>query len=74
MLFEAATLETAYLYYAITNSFCQYTPRAGFEPATVSLHFIHYFRNGVDYIIFSALGGIEALPPCEIHRSTPLKG
>ena len=26
-------------------------PRVGFEPTTFSLHAIHYFHNGVDYII-----------------------
>src|SRR3990167_652119 len=26
-------------------------PRVGFEPTTISLHMVHNFRNGVDYII-----------------------
>ena len=35
----------------LVNVVCWNAPRVGFEPTTFSLHAIHYFHNGVDYII-----------------------
>src|SRR3989338_1996910 len=48
---SSKALSSFFRYFATNCWSVNTAPRPGLEPGTISLHMIHNFRNGVDYLI-----------------------
>lgn len=55
--------------FLIILSLYKKAPRGGFEPPTYWLHFIHYFHNGVDYLITIVITTLGA--GCIVSEPSP---